>query len=948
VRRRRQLRGGDRVSGPGVPRRRAPGGRLRGRDIESAALDRLVAAGREGRSAVLVVHGDPGVGKTALLDQAVRTASDFRVLHASGVESDMELAFAALHQLCAPLLGGVQGLPGPQRSALDTVFGTQPGPPPDRFLVGLAVLNLLSEASGETPLLCVVDDVQWLDRASAQVFGFVARRLMAESVVFLFGTRELGRELADLPELEVTGLRDVDARALLAPVFRYVLDDSTRSRILAEARGNPLALLELPRGPAVEELTGRFGAVTEQPLSRHLEDSFLARVEELPDEDRLLLLLAAAEPVGDAALLWQAAGRLGLDADIATGREFKALLTIDDRVIFRHPLVRSAVYRGATMADRRRVHLALSAVTNQQVDPDRRAWHLASAAVRPDESVAAELERCAGRAQARGGLAAAAALLQRSVALTEEVSLRVGRALSAAQVSLQAGEFDLSARMVVVAEAGTMEETELARAMLLRGQTAFASGHSRDAIRALLSAARTLQTLDPTVARETYLEAWGAAVVAGEAGEDTDLSAVSAAATSLSPAEEPGPPEILLDGLVALTTSGRVAAAPILRRAMAAFASVDTTLEDNLRWGWMMGNAPSLLWDEQTWQAINVRQIDLMRSVGALARLPLPLSSTAIVLALRGDFALAATALAEVDAVVEVTGTQIAPFGAVVMAALRGREEEASALLDSVAERAAGFGQGFGVQFTRWASAILLNGLGHYEQAFLAAQRASAEAPELFISAWALPELIEASVRTERIPVAEDALDRLSVVAAAGDTDWVRGVEARSRALVSDDDMAERFYQEAVERLGRTTLRPELARARLLYGEWLRRQSRRMDARVELRAAHDLFVAIGMEAFAERSRRELMATGETVRKRTAEASASDALTPQERQIALLVRDGLSNPEIGARLFLSPRTVEWHLRKIFTKFSITSRKQLRDSLQGSARTATAARPSTLEE
>jgi DNA-binding CsgD family transcriptional regulator len=904
---------------------------LRGRQAECAEFDRALAAARTGESRVLVVRGDAGVGKSALLQYAATSAQDLRILRAVGVESDMELAFAALHQLCAPLLDRLSSVPAPQRNALETVFGMRVGSPPDRFLVGLAVLSLLSDVSGEQVVLCVVDDVQWLDRASAQVLGFVARRLLAESVVFLFGAREQTEELAGLPELEVTGLRDADARLLLASVFRYVHDDRIRGRIVAEARGNPLALLELPRGLAVDELAGGAGRRAEQPLSRRLEDSFLTRVAELPDEARSLLLLAAAEPMGDAVLLWRAAQQLGIDFDAATVGDFKALLTIDDRVTFRHPLVRSAVYRGATMADRRRVHLALSAVTDQQVDPDRRAWHLASAAVGPDESVAEELERSAGRAQAHGGLVAAAAFLQRSVELTEQIPLRVGRALTAAQVSLHAGEFDLALRMVMVAEAGTMEETQHARALLLRGQLAFASGQSRDAIRVLVSAANRLQALDPKVARETYLEAWSAAVFAGESGGDTSLSAVSAAAARLPPAEDPGPTDVLLEGLVALITAGRSAAAPILRRAMAAFASPDMSVEDSLRWGWMMGNPPSVLWDEQAWHAIILRQLDLMRSAGALARLPLAVSSMAVVLALRGDFADAATAIAEVDAVVEVTGTQIAPFGPVLVAALRGREEEATVLLDAVAEQAAAGGLRFGVQFTRWASAILFNGLGHYEQAFVAAQRASAEAPGLFISAWALPELIEASVRLEETAVARDALDRLTEAATAGDTDWVRGVEARSRALLTDVDVAEPCYQEAVGRLGRTRLRPELARAHLLYGEWLRRQGRRLDARLQLRTAYDLFVTIGMEAFAERTRRELLATGETVRKRAVESTASDELTAQERQIALLVRDGMSNPEVGVRLFLSPRTVEWHLRKVFTKLSISSRKQLRTAL-----------------
>jgi DNA-binding CsgD family transcriptional regulator len=913
---------------------RPPGGRsLHGRNTERSQLGQILEAARSGESRVLVLRGEPGVGKTALLDYASNAANGMRTFRALGVESEMELAFAALHQLCAPLLDRLTNIPAPQCAALETVFGIREEAPPDRFLVGLAVSSLLADASEEGPLLCVVDDAQWLDRASAQVLGFVARRLLAERILLLFGARRLVDELLGLPELEVVGLRDVDAGVLLDSVTHLRLDKRIRDRIVTETRGNPLALLELPRGLTMTQMAGGFGLLRPDALPGRIEQSFLNRIEQLPGETRLLLLVAAAEPLGDPVLVWRAAERLGVMADAAAADGAAELLSVDDRVTFRHPLVRSAIYGAAEPKDRRAVHLALAEVTDEQVDPDRRAWHLASAAVGPDEAVAAELERCSGRAQARGGLAAAAAFLQRSAVLTEELPPRTRRALTAAQVSLHAGEFDLARRMVMVAEAAANEEVEQARALLLRGQIAFASGHGRDAIRVLLAAAAKLQALDPKVARETYLEAWGAAVFAGEQGGDTSLLAVSTAAAGLPPTKDPGPAGILLDGLVTSVTAGRIAAAPLLRRAMAAFASPDTSVEDSLRWGWMMGNPPSLLWDEEAWHAISLRQLELMRSAGALARLPLALSSLAIVVAWRGDFAAAATAMAEVDAVVEVTETRIAPFGTMLVAALRGREEEATSLLESAAERAAVVGQGFEGQFTRWASAILFNGLGRYEQAFVAAQGASEEAPELFFSAWALPELVEASVRSDNAAVGRVALGRLADAAAAGDTDWVRGVEARSRALLSDGDVAELYYREAIERLGRTRLRPELARAHLLYGEWLRRQGRRSDAREQLRTAYDMFASIGMEAFAERARRELMATGETVRKRTVEGSATDQLTPQEQRIALLVRDGLSNPEVGARLFLSRRTVEWHLRKVFAKLSISSREQLREVLQG---------------
>jgi DNA-binding CsgD family transcriptional regulator len=910
---------------------------LVGRASECAVLDRTIAAVGTGESRVLVVHGAPGAGKSALLEHLESSATGMRVLRAVGVESEMELAFAALHQLCAPLLDRVHRLPVPQRHALDTVFGKEEGAPPDRFLVGLAVLSLLSEASDERPLLCVVDDVQWLDRASAQVLGFAARRLMAEPIALLFGARQPGHELSGLPELELTGLRDADARALLAPVFRYVLDATTRDRLVAETRGNPLALLELPRGLTMEQLAGGLGLVSEQPLSGRIEASFLARIDELSPKSRMLLLLAAAEPIGDSMLLWRAAERLGVDVGAAAGDGFAEFVTIDDRVAFRHPLVRSAVYRAAPTKDRRSAHLALAAVTDVGVDPDRRAWHMASAAVGPDEAVAAELERSAGRAQARGGLAAAAAFLQRSVALTEDASLRAGRALAAARVSLYAGEFDVALRMVRVAEAGGVDEERHAHALLLRGQISFASGHGVDAPPVLLDAAKRLEPLDLKLARETYLEAWGAALFAGETSAAGSLLDASSAARALPPAQPAQPSDLLLDALATLRTAGRVAAAPLLRRATAAFASPDASIEDNFRWGWLATVPSNVLWDEQAWDTINVRQLGLARSAGALARLPIDLTATAVLAAWRGNFAAAASTIAEADAVVDVTDTRIAPFGAMLLAALRGREAEAAALIESAAESAVPAGQGIAVQYARWVSAILFNGLGRHEEALAAARPAAAETPELFLSAWALPELIEAGVRTGNTEVAGDALERLAEVAEAADTDWALGVEARSRALLTAGAGAETSFRDAIERLDRTRLRPELARAHLLYGEWLRRQGRRVDARAQLRTAYDMLSAIGMEAFAERTRRELLATGETVRKRTLESSATDELTAQERQIALLVRDGLSNPEVGARLFLSPRTVEWHLRKIFAKLSISSRRQLRDALRGADQT-----------
>jgi DNA-binding CsgD family transcriptional regulator len=903
---------------------------LLGRPGERQLLDRLLANVRGGQSAVLVVRGEAGVGKTALLHYCARQASGFRVARIAGVESEMELPFAGVHQLCGPMLDRLGALPEPQRVALGVALGLSSGPAPDRFLVSLAALSLLAEVAAERPLLCVVDDAQWLDAASGQVLGFVARRLLAESVAIVFAVRDPTdeRELADLPELSLGGLSETDARALLATVIPGRLDARVGDRIVAETRGNPLAILELPRGLEAAQLPGGFGLQDGHPLSGRIEASFLRQLEALTEEARLLLLVAAAEPVGDPLLVWRAAERLEIGP--AAAGETEGVLAIGERVAFLHPLVRSAVYRSASLQERQVVHRALAEATDREVDPDRRAWHLAAAAPGPDEEVALELERSAGRAQARGGLAAAAAFLQRSVALTLDPARRADRALAAAQANLHAGAFDAALGLLATAEAGALGELQRARAELLRGQVAFASSVGSDAPPLLLKAAKRLERLDVALARETYLDAWGAALFAGRLANAGDLLEVSRAARTVPDSPDPpGPSDLLLDGLAVLITEGRAAAAPTLRRATSAFADEESPVEQNFRWGWLTTVPSNVLWDADHWHAINVRQLQAARDAGALARLPIDLTASAILLAWQGDFARAAAVIAEADAVTEATRTRIAPFGAMLLAALSGREAEASELVDSTIKGATAGGQGVGVQYARWVAAILFNGLGRYEEALAAAVEASEEAPELFLSAWALPELIEAANRSGRTHLGGGPLERLTEAAAAAGTDWALGISARSRALMDGGETAERLYREAIERLRRTRLRPELARAHLLYGEWLRGEGRRGDARQQLRTAHEMLAAIGMEAFAERARRELVKTGEKLRKRTVETR--DELTPQERQIAGLAREGLSNPEIGARLFLSPRTVEWHLKKVFTKLGIHSRRSLHDAL-----------------
>ena len=904
-----------------------------GRAGERRALDGLLENIRGGHSAVLVIRGEAGLGKTALLHYCARQAAGLRVAQIAGVEAEMELPFAGLHQLCAPMLARLDVLPMPQRDALSVALGLASGDAPDRFLVGLAVLSLLSAVAEDRPLLCLVEDAQWLDAASVHVLGFVGRRLLAEAVGIVVAVREphTTRDFDALPELPLGGLDDQDARALLARAVTGRLDDHVRDRIVAETRGNPLALVELPRGMSAAELAGGFDLPATADLPSQIEGSYLRRIGDLPEETRQLILLAAADPVGDATLVWRAGERLGLATSALVPAQRAELLEIGAQVRFRHPLVRSAVYRVASPPDRRRVHKALAEVSDPVGDADRRAWHRALAASEPDAEVAAELEHSAGRAQERGGLAAAAAFLERAASLTADPARRARRALAAAQAKHEAGAPEAALALLAGARAGPLDELGRARVDLLHAEVAFAQNRGGDAPLLLLQAARKLEPLDVRLSRSTYLDAWAAGLFAGRlaraGGSLLDVS--RAVATAPDPPDPPLPCDLLLDGLALVFTGGRPAAAPGLRRAVAAFASTDVSVEEVLRWGWLASRAANLIWDYDRCLEIGTRAVQLARDAGALEVLAAADNACGQAAASGGDFESAALLMAEVDAVKEATGTRIPPHAALALAGIRGQNAEASELIDRVITEATAGGQGTALQYAHWANSVLMNGLGRYEAALVAAVEASEHVPELHIASWALSELIEAATRTGNAELAKGALARLVEHTDACDGDWALGIHARARALLSEGEAADPLYREAIERLGRTRLRPELARAHLLYGEWLRREGRRRDAREQLRSAHRMFTDIGMEAFAERARRELQATGATVRKRKAETR--DDLTAQERQIARLARDGLSNPEIGARLFLSPRTVEWHLNKVFTKLGIRSRMALHDAL-----------------
>ena len=907
----------------------SPAAGLTGRRSERDALDRFVADVRAGEGRALVVRGEPGVGKTALLDYLAGRASGCLVARAAGVQSEMELAFAGLHQLCAPMLDHAESLPDPQREALRTAFGLSAGPVPDRFLVGLAVLGLLSETAGERPLVCVVDDQQWLDHASAQALGFAARRLAADPVGLVFAARVPGQDVAGLPELVVEGLAYNDARSLLESVLSRVagrLDARVRDRIIADTHGNPLALLELTRGLTPAQLTGGFGVSEVVPLDGRIEESFRRQLEALPAQTRRLVQLAAADPSGDPVLVWRAAGRLAIGAGAAKPAVEAGLAEFGARVRFRHPLVRSAAYWSASAQTRQELHGALAEATDPAVDPDRRAWHRAQAVPGLDEEVAAELELCAGRAQRRGGLAAAAAFLERSARLTIDPARRAQRALAAAQARNQAGASDAALGLLAMAQAGPLDELQRARADLLRAQIAFASSHGRDAPPLMLSAAKQLEGLDAGLARETYLEAFTAALFVGRQSPAVG-DVARAARTAPAPPAPARAPDLLLDGLALLVTEGYAAGTPALKRALLAFRGQDISAEEGLSWLWLAGLAAMAVWDDETWHILASRHVKLARDAGALSELPLAIRWRILLHTHAGELEQGAALIAEAQAVTDATGSQLGPHGALGLAAWRGREAEATELIRATMDAVTSRGEGRGVT-SQYAAALLFNGLGRYDKAFAAAELAC-EYDDVGVLGWSLAELIEAAVRSGQPARASDALRRLSETTRASGTDWALGTEARSRALLSEGRTAENGYREAIERLGRTRMRPAVARAHLLYGEWLRRENRRQDARAELRTAHGLFTAMGIEAFADRARHELLAAGDTVRKPTVETVSE--LTAQEAHIARLAVDGGTNAEIGAQLFLSTRTVEWHLSKVYTKLGVGSRRELRQAL-----------------
>jgi len=896
------------------------------------AIDDLLDAVRAGMSRTLVLQGEAGIGKTALLDYAIELARDFRLARVVGVESEMELGFAGLHQLLLPFLGGMDRLPDPQREALGCAFGLAAGRAPDPFLVGLSALTLLSNSAEQRPLLCVIDDAQWLDDESVGTLSFVARRLHADRAGLLFGLREPFASrvpLDGLPHLEVGALPTNDARELLASIATGPIDDRVTGRIVAETRGNPLALAELVLELTAEQLSGKAPLPEPLPVGRTLQESFLRRSRSLPPESQTLLLLAAAEPSGDPVLFRRAADALHLDWEAAMTPEAEVFLRLEPIPAFRHPLVRSAVYHGATGAERRRVHRALAEATDGAVDPDRRAWHFAAATVGPDASVADELDRSAEVARSRGGYAAAASFLEHAADLTPDSASRADRTLRAADAELTAGAPDRAQALLDAAGTGIHDDEQRVRAERLQGAIWFALGQVRETPTILLRAACALEGVDRRAAVDTMLEAQQAALYAGRLARGTDAFDVARAAARVVVPDQPHATaaELLLEGIAARLTSSYDASVPIFREAIARMEA-----ETDLRWQALTCAAAGELLDDSLYQGVAAGWVERARDQGALTTLPVALNFLSWSDVIAGRFAAAEAGLAEARDILALTGFRgiagVHGPAELLLAAWRGDEKETRAAASAIGDDARDRGQGADIAIAQSSLAVLELGRGEYAAALSCAADAYDE-DIIYAGTLVLPDLVEAAVRCGEGDVAASALERLAERALATGTPWALGLLARSKALLADDDDAEALYRTAIDHLQRSDTRPDLGRAHLLYGEWLRRRQRRTDARDELHLAVDLFARSGAEGFAARGRRELIATGERARRRVLETS--NDLTPQERNIAQLAASGETNAEIATQLFISASTVDYHLRKVYRKLSITSRRRLKEVL-----------------
>ncbi|MFD3974647.1 AAA family ATPase [Streptomyces cyaneofuscatus] len=908
------------------------GGPLIGRTAELAALSEFVSSVQvEQTSRVLVVHGEPGVGKTALLEHLARSATGSRVIRCVGVQSEMELAFSGLHYLCAPLLDHLGNLPPSQRDSLRAVFDGR-GCAPDPMMIGMAVLGLLAHIAERQSLICLVDDHQWLDSESARILGFVARRLGAESVGLVFATRLPGADLSALPHLEVGNLSPSDAGAVLDSMLTGPLDREVRTQVIAEARGNPLALLELPRGMSAAEMAGGFGVPSSSTPTGRVEESFRRRIDALPDDARMLILLAAADPTGNSALVWKAAAKLRIGVEMAAALSDAGIAEFGTRVSFRHPLSRSVAYQAASPANRRSAHEALAESTEEHVDPDRRAWHRAQAAIGPDEEVASALVRSAERAGRRGGLAAAAAFQRRAVILTPNSARRAERALNAAEVHIRIGAVDLARDLLEMIDPVAVGGRRRADIDVLHAQIAFITERGGQAALLLLGAARKLRPVDAALCRTAYLDALSAAIFAGRLSVDGScLRHVVREAASAPPSPAPCAPDLLLDGLIVYFEHGCSCAQNALREALTRFEDV-SSMRENLRWFWLASVGAALrIWSYQRWDTLSVIHVSAAREIGALSELPLALTSRACALLFAGELASAASLVDEIETITAEIGGRATPYASFILAAFRGDEPTTTRLTRAAIEEATRHGEGTGVTFAHWASAVLYNSVGRYDMAFSAAQQACRTAGEQIETIWAFSEMAEAASRLGDRSSVMWCYQRLAEL--TGDEDWGAGILARVHALLSAGDEAASSYEKSTALLGRTHVHVETARAHLLYGEWLRREGRKSEAKERLREAYSLFNEMGLIGFATRARGELKAAGAKVNSRP-KMAPHEPLTAQEARIARLARDGLTNPEIGMRLFLSTHTVQYHLRKVFAKLGVTSRSQLDRVLPGS--------------
>ncbi|MGX1267902.1 helix-turn-helix transcriptional regulator [Streptomyces phaeoluteigriseus] len=916
---------------------------LVGRHRECAALEDLLVGLRQGGSRVLVIRGEAGIGKSVLLQYLAEQASRVKVTWAHGIEADMELPYASLHQLCAPFLDELDALPEPQRDALRVAFGMAAGDPPDRFLVGLAVLTLLTRASETRPVLVLVDDAQWLDQVSLQTLEFVARRLLAEAVGMAFAVRDPEGQaaLTGLPALQIGGLETAAAGELLEAAVGGRLEKRVRDRFVAEMHGNPLALLEFSRDRSAAELAyglDSFSHPTPQgPVASRVERDFASRLRSLPEATRTLLLIAAAEPVGDARLLVRAAALLKITPHAAPAKA-AGLIEFGESVRFRHPLVRSAVYRGAASAERRAVHRALAEATDPILDPDRRAWHAAQAADGPDEEVAAGLEQAADRARQRGGIAAEAVLLERAAEVTPDRRPRGRRALAAAEAHFSAAAPDRATELATVAELCPLSALDRARLARLRARILFARSRSDEAAPLLLDAAAQFTAAGSPLARETYLEAISATIFAGRVHGPTGARAAAIAARgSGAPPSGSEAADLLLDGVSALLADGYETGVPALRGALELLAHEELgTRESTVRWLLLVPVALEAFihyaWDLHAWDTLSSRAVRLARDIGALGALPPALIYAGGVHIHYGDFAEAARMVDEADALAAATGHAPHKYATLVLAAWRGEADVAAGIIEEAKQRADQRGEVSLLGAMGYIQGVLYNGLARYEEALQAA-RTGIEHDGFNFTGLSLVEHVEAATRCGELDQAKASLDRLVELTRAADSGWARGASARSQALLADGDEADHLYRTAIVEFGRGSVAVEVARTHLLYGEWLRRTNRRSLARKHLRTAYEMFDGMRAQAFAERARRELHATGEHVRAR--ETMPTSALTPQESQVATLAADGMTNAKIGAELFISPHTVEWHLRKVYTKLGINSRRALPVALASSA-------------